>query len=78
MILLGNPSYSDLLCGLLLFLGLALRFWVAQRRFNRKNDFGNPHFKSYIHAVLILFAERVLMLISLMMILDSVLWFVCS
>lgn len=78
MILLGNPSYSDLLCGLFLFLGFALRLWLVQRRFTRKNDFGNQQFKSYFHAVLILFAERVLMLISLIMIIGSVLWFVCS
>lgn len=77
MIRLGNPSYSDLLCSLLFFLGFALRFWVDQRRFNRKNGFGNQQFKSYFNAVLILFAERVLMLISLIMIIGSVLCFLC-
>jgi hypothetical protein len=75
MILLGNLSYSDLLCGLLLILGFALRFWVAQRRFNRRNEFGHQPFKNYFHAVLILLAERFLMFISLVMICVSVLWF---
>ncbi|WP_285547106.1 hypothetical protein [Dyadobacter frigoris] len=78
MILLGNPSYSDLLCGLLFFLGFALRFWVAQRRFNRKKSFGNQQFKSYFNAMLILFIERVLTLFSLAMILGPVLWFFCT
>ena len=78
MILLGNPSYSDLLCELLFFLGFGLRFWVAQRRFDRKNDFGSQQFKSYFHAVLTLFIERVLMLIGLAMILGSMLWFLCT
>jgi len=78
MILLGNPSYNDLLCGLVLFLGFALRFWVAQRRFNRKGEFGNQRFRSYFQAVMILFAERLLMLISLAMIIGSVLWFLSA
>ncbi|WP_285546967.1 hypothetical protein [Dyadobacter frigoris] len=78
MILLGNPSYSDLLSGLLFFLGFALRLWVDKRRFERKNDFGSQLFKSYFHAMLILFIERFLMLISLAMILGSVLWFFCT
>jgi hypothetical protein len=78
MILLGNPSYNDLLCGLVLFFGFSLRVWVAQRRFNRKGEFGNQQFKSYFHAVMILFAERLLMLISLAMIIGSVLWFLST
>ena len=78
MILLGNPSYHDLLCGLLFFIGFALRFWVAQRRFNRKNDVGNQQFENFLHAVMMLFVERVLMLISLVMIIGAVLWFLCS
>jgi hypothetical protein len=72
MILFGNPSFNDLLCGLILFLGFALRFWVAERRFNRKGEFGSQQFKSYFHAVIILFAERLLILISLAMIFGSV------
>lgn len=64
MIILGNSSYSDLLCLLFVFLGFTLRFWVAERRFKRKNDVRSQQFKSYIHAVVILFAELILMLIS--------------
>lgn len=78
MILLGNPSYSDLICVFVLFLGLALRFWVAQRRFNRKNEVGSRQFKSYFHAMLIPFAEHVLMALSITLIFGLVLWFLFS
>ncbi len=77
MILLGNPSQSDLLCVFSLFIGFALRFWVAQRRFNRKGPCANQEFKSYFSALLILFTERLLLMLSFVLILGSVLWFLC-
>lgn len=78
MILIGSPTYNDLLCCLFILLGFALWFCVMQRRFNRKTDQGTQQFKSYFHALLILFAERLLLLLSFVLILGSMLWYLCS
>lgn len=54
---------------LLLISGLLIRYIVNKRRFNRRGEGGLQHFKSYERATVITFIEKIIMMLSMIMLL---------
>ncbi|GAE63321.1 molybdenum ABC transporter permease [Chryseobacterium indologenes] len=58
-------DYTFLIMGIfLLMTGIALRYWINRRRFNRRNAAGLEGFTTYEHATVIMFIEGIGKLIS--------------
>ena len=61
---------------LLVAVGIALRYWVNRRRFYRRTYGGIQQFSSYGKAVFVRFAERILMLLSVVFFIAALIIFI--
>lgn len=64
--------------GSALAIGIALRLFVCRRRFYRRNQAGLQRFKNYRRAIGISFIEKILMIISSLLIIIGILSFIIT
>lgn len=65
----------QLQCFVLILSGFLIRYWVQRWRFNRRSSQGFEQFANYFQAVFIRFFEKLLILVSYLLILSGVIRF---
>lgn len=63
---------------LMVIVGAVLHFWLGNRAFRRRNQAGLETFSSYGKAVGTRAAERVILIVSRLLIFVGLIWFVSS
>ncbi|HEY1193914.1 hypothetical protein [Flavobacterium sp.] len=70
-----NSGFTVITIGIFfVFLGLFIRYKINKRRFNRKGPGGLQHFKKYEQAWLVSLIERILMVLSFVLIVTGVIF----
>ncbi|UOE51311.1 molybdenum ABC transporter permease [Mucilaginibacter sp. SMC90] len=65
---ISSGQSVELFGGFIVLIGLALRYWINRRRFNRRNGAGVQLFSSYEKKVVLTLGERLLKLLGLVFI----------
>ncbi|MCC9020417.1 hypothetical protein [Flavobacterium lipolyticum] len=70
-----NPEFTVITIGIsFVILGFIIRYKINKRRFNRKGPGGLQHFKNYEQAWLVTLIERILMVLSFIMIATGIIF----
>ena len=68
---LDYQEHITFCAGILILIGLILRYWIGNRRFNRRGVAGMQYYKSYNVALITIIIEKLVNVIAVIMIIGG-------